>query len=127
MVKLTTEQLASRLGSERSNTIGEQLWCVIGARESYARAARAGAWEGFSCALASDRTTDRDEILRLLELTRHEVLNAVGTSDELTSARLPFLLDLLEHESQHHGQLIRYLYALGIERPPSWRGRYALD
>lgn len=38
-----------------------------------------------------------------------------------------FLFDLLEHEAQHHGQLIRYLYGLGIERPPSWKERYALD
>jgi uncharacterized damage-inducible protein DinB len=34
---------------------------------------------------------------------------------------------LLEHEVQHHGQLIRYLYGLGIERPESWKQRYALD
>ena len=36
-------------------------------------------------------------------------------------------LALLEHETQHHGQLIRYLYGLGIPRPESWQRQYALD
>jgi hypothetical protein len=36
------------------------------------------------------------------------------------------VLDLLEHEAQHHGQLIRYLYALKLAIPDSWKARYAL-
>ena len=43
--------LAAKLGDLPSNTVGAQLWCVIGARESYARAIAAGQWSGFSCSL----------------------------------------------------------------------------
>ena len=35
----------------RSNTIGSQFWCVIGARESYGAAIESGVWRGFSCSL----------------------------------------------------------------------------
>ncbi|MGL5010629.1 MAG: hypothetical protein ACRC6I_12165, partial [Paracoccaceae bacterium] len=48
---LTAEALACRNGAARSNTIGNQFWCIVGARESYGRAFDAGAWQGFSCSL----------------------------------------------------------------------------
>jgi len=35
--------------------------------------------------------------------------------------------NLLEHEAQHHGQLIRYLYGLRLPIPASWKSRYALE
>ena len=50
---LTREQLGSHLSNVRSNTVGEQLWCVVGARESYSRGIRAGKWAGFACSLTS--------------------------------------------------------------------------
>ena len=37
------------------------------------------------------------------------------------------VLDLLEHEAAHHGQLIRYLYGLDLPIPDSWKRKYALD
>ncbi len=39
---LPPEALATRLPI-RSNPIGAQLWCIVGGRESYARALREGA------------------------------------------------------------------------------------
>lgn len=122
---LTPQQLASDLGGLPSNTIGAQLWCVVGARESYARAALAGSWQGFTCRLSSEETRDSAAILSALAATVADVLAAAGRV-EPGSAAEDFMLDLLEHEVQHHGQLIRYLYALGIERPSSWKERYAL-
>jgi hypothetical protein len=32
----------------------------------------------------------------------------------------------LLHETQHHGQLIRYVYGLGLVFPESWRDRWNL-
>lgn len=37
------------------------------------------------------------------------------------------LITLLEHEAQHHGQLIRYFYANGISLSPEFAKRYALE
>ena len=36
-------------------------------------------------------------------------------------------LDLLEHETQHQGQLIRYVYGLKYKFPKSWAERWALE
>jgi len=37
------------------------------------------------------------------------------------------LLDLFEHETQHQGQMIRYVYGLGLHFPKSWIDRWALE
>lgn len=122
---LTSERLASPLPGLPSNTIGEQLWCVVGARESYARAIRAGAWAGFFCSLAA--TGDPAVASEALERSRREVAAALGDLGEWSEARGRLVCDLLEHEAAHHGQLIRYLYALRIPIPPGWKARYSLD
>lgn len=122
---LTPEHLATDLGGLPSNTIGGQLWCVVGARESYVRAAQAGEWQGFSCRLSADQTRDPRAILAALAETDADISEAANGAVSGSPAE-DFLFDLLEHEVQHHGQLIRYLYALGIERPGSWKERYAL-
>ena len=46
---LPEEALKLKLGDLPSNSIGEQLWCIIGARESYLKAMRNEDWAGFSC------------------------------------------------------------------------------
>ena len=48
---LEEEALGADLPDLPSNRMSGQLWCVVGARESYAAAIEAGAWQGFSCSL----------------------------------------------------------------------------
>ena len=122
---LDADALASRLGAIRSNAIGAQLWCVVGSRESYARAIAAGAWTGFASSL--DDTADPAEVTAALDRSADAVRAVLAGADGSDDARNRLLLDLLEHEAQHHGQLIRYLYGLGLVIPPSWKARYALD
>ena len=117
--------LAARLGDLPSNPIGAQLWCVIGARESFARAITAGEWSGFFCSL--DAPGDPEEVAAALERSADAVATVLASSQENTPAQEGLLLDLLEHEVQHHGQLIRYLYGLRLPIPASWKSRYALD
>ena len=117
--------LGSKLPGLRSNAVGGQLWCVIGARESYARAFAAGTWAGFSCSL--EVTGDPAKVAEALARSEAAVSEAIGRLSESTAAQERLVLDLLEHEAQHHGQLIRYLYALKLEVPASWKARYALD
>jgi hypothetical protein len=38
-----------------SNRIAGQLWCIVGARESYTKAIESGGWKGFSCSLSTPR------------------------------------------------------------------------
>ncbi len=107
---------------EPSNTIWDQLWCVVGARESYARAIEKGGWMGFECSLTSADRGSKPMVVKALELSRQAVESAIGAASDDDG----LVLDLLLHETQHQGQLIRYVYGLGLEFPQSWRIRWSL-
>jgi len=111
--------------SDRSNSIGAQLWCVVGGRESYARALSAGEWSGFSCSLTHEDIDVRGKVSAALAASESEFEDSIRAV-EWTSDRDRLLLDLLEHETQHQGQLIRYVYGLGYSFPPSWADRWSL-
>ena len=119
--------LAERLPGIRSNTIGQQLWCVIGARESYARAIAAGEWKGFSCSVTREQCSMKADLARSLALSGTRFLEAVSAQDSFTDVQHRLMLDALEHEAAHQGQLIRYLYALNLSIPDIWKARFALD
>lgn len=105
-----------------SNRIAGQLWCIVGARESYIRAIEKGAWQGFSCSLATPKS--KESVLESLQETDKKLreINFMGLGD----AQIDLVFDLLEHEIQHHGQLIRFVYANGLTFPESWRERYTV-
>ena len=124
---LPEASLASTLPGLPSNAIGDQLWCVVGARESFTRAIHAGEWKGFSCSLSAAETRERDAVSAGLSRSAQDVLGAIGDLDSDDEARWRFSLRLLEHEAAHQGQLIRYLYGLLLPIPAGWKDRYALD
>jgi hypothetical protein len=107
-----------------SNTIGLQLWCVVGARESYTRGIRANEWSGFACSLES--VSQKTLVVDALSRSARGISDLLGSLDTFTDVQSRMLLDLLEHEAAHHGQLIRYLFALRLPIPNSWRSRYSL-
>ncbi len=106
----------------QSNRIASQVWCIVGARESYTKAIQANCWQGFSCSLKSPG--QKQSVLTALDATR-EKLHAIEF-DGLTETQLDLALRLLEHEVQHHGQLIRYVYGNGLSFPLSWSERYTV-
>ena len=105
-----------------SNRVAGQLWCIIGARESYIKAIEVGGWKGFSCSLTTPRI--KQSVLAALQST-HERLDEIDFT-ELTGAQIDLAFDLLEHEIQHHGQLIRFVYGNGLTFPTSWQKRYTV-
>jgi hypothetical protein len=119
--------LGEKLGALRSNTIGEQLWCVVGARESYAASMSEGAWAGFRCSLGSDRAREMGPVAAAIEQSSRLCKGVLETPLDWNDVREALLIDLLEHEAQHQGQLIRYLYGLGITVPTSWKNRYNMN
>jgi hypothetical protein len=127
LAALPESALAMKLPGVPSNTIGAQLWCVIGARESYARAVEAGAWAGFACSLTSAGSRDKLAVGTALSNSAGAVVAKLDPLESYEDARTRFIADLLEHEAAHHGQLIRYLYGLRLPIPDSWKARYALD
>jgi hypothetical protein len=106
----------------KSNKIASQIWCVVGARESYLQGIQHGAWQGFSCSLKSPG--EKQAVLDALLTTRKHLMELDFAS--LSDAQLELAISLLEHEVQHHGQLIRYVYANGLSFPKSWNQRYTV-
>jgi hypothetical protein len=105
-----------------SNCIAGQIWCIVGARESYTRAIQAGVWDGFVCSLADPRR--KSSVLDALDATRTSL--AQLNFAHFTDVQLDLGFGLLEHEVQHHGQLIRFVYANGLTFPESWNKRYTV-
>lgn len=114
--------LALDLSNLPSNRIAGQLWCMVGARESYLKAIQSGGWQGFACSLATPRV--KPSVLAALDATQQQLRLLDFTS--LTDAQLDLAFDLLEHEIQHHGQLIRFVYGNGLTFPESWHTRYTV-
>ena len=119
--------LAMTLPGLPSNSIGQQLWCVVGARESYSRAIEAGAWSGFSCSLTAEESKEGASVQRALASSADAVVGVLSDMDSYGDQQNRYIVDLLEHEAAHHGQLIRYLYGLKLRIPAGWKAKYALD
>ena len=118
---LETTDLLLTLKELPSNNIGQQFYCIIGARESYIKAIEAGGWQGFSCSLKD--VTSKEDIEKYLN-NSSELLNLL--TDDMIIDQVDLAFDLLEHEIQHHGQLIRYIYGNKLTFPKSWHDRYTV-
>jgi hypothetical protein len=105
-----------------SNRIAGQLWCMVGARESYLKGIESGSWQGFSCSLTTPRV--KESVLDVLQSTYERMMGIDFTT--FTDAQAELAFDLLEHEIQHHGQLIRFVYGNGLTFPDSWNKRYTV-
>lgn len=122
---LEETSLKSKLATLPSNSIGHQLWCVVGARESYAKGIQKGQWDGFSCSL---KVTDKKrEVTDALVKSADAALSVFNQVFNFSEAQAELAFDLLEHEVQHQGQLIRYLYGLKLGIPVGLKERYHLD
>ena len=124
---LDERSLGSKLASLPSNTIGEQLWCVVGARESYTRGIQKGQWDGFRCSLTKEAIGKKQEVAEALASSALLAQKTLGEIENLSAPQEKLAFDLLEHEIQHQGQLIRYLYGLKLGIPIGLKERYHLD
>jgi hypothetical protein len=109
-----------------SNPIGMQLWCVVGARETWARAMNTGTWGPFKCSIGSFQDTQKPGLVANALATSGSAFREAARANAEDEKRTDFKLALLEHESQHLGQILRYLLGLGIDPPPGWKERFAL-
>ena len=115
--KLDDELLSLKVDVPKHKSLAEHLWCLVGARESYAKSIEQGSWAGFNCSMETFSSDDFRKKLRDSNLSVEEViLNVSDWSDERTE----LLLTLSEHEVMHEGQIIRHMYALERELPKSW-------
>ena len=109
--------MQEKLPVDKSKSLKEHFWCVIGGRESYTAALKAGAWDGFNCSL---QTVDRAEVSQTLATSAATFQETIANIDDWTDERDELLTALFEHEVMHEGQVIRLMYGLGKNLPASW-------
>jgi hypothetical protein len=113
---LGRDQLASKLGNLRSNTMGQQLQCVVGVREMMATMLRTGENPGFHPSL--QETDNPEKVRAALTETSATLRDLLG--DDIAPEHEETCLPLLEHEAAHLGQLLRYVLGMRLEVPASW-------
>ena len=116
--EVSDENLALKTAELKNKSLKEHLWCLVGARESYSHAIKAGEWAGFNCSLVEMDKEDISQALTRSAQAFNVITNEVEQWDE---TRDQYLVDLLEHETMHEGQIIRHLYALELHIPASWK------
>lgn len=124
---LSTEDLSRHLGNLRSNSIGEQLWCVGGARESYGSALLEDSDFCWLCSYPFENAESYVQLAAYLNLWEQKISDFLKSNPDLSDNQFELIFDLLTHEAQHQGQLIRYIYGEGLPVPESWQSWWALD
>ncbi|MBO6558771.1 MAG: hypothetical protein JJ934_14520 [Pseudomonadales bacterium] len=104
---VTDDELGQKLDVPKHKALAEHMWCVVGARESYAKAITDGSWMGFSCSLTSFGHAD---FVAKLASSANDVIAAIDSLEDWNDEREALLLTLFEHEVMHEGQIIRHLY-----------------
>jgi uncharacterized damage-inducible protein DinB len=122
---LPPDAYGQKLPNIRSNTVGSQLQCVIGVREMWTTTMETGESPGFHPSLSKEQTSDGEAVIAKLAETA-ELVRAT-LSEKLSEAQEDQALSLLEHESGHTGQLLRYLFALDVEIPRLWVKYFDLE
>lgn len=115
--QIDADLLTASIDVPRHKTLAEHLWCVVGARESYARGISQGEWAGFACSMAQPTL---EEFRNKLDESGETVLTAIQSVQEWTARRSELLTILAEHEVMHEGQIIRHMYAIDQHLPESW-------
>ena len=129
---LEVGDLFLKLEFKRSQNIGYQFWCMLGAQESWISLIESGEWGGFSCSVNSLEGSAVIESFRgRMELADEILLRTLETVDlsrkfEDGSTPLSQYFTLVEHESHHQGQLINFIYAHDLPIPNSWEAKWAL-
>ena len=107
-----------RIDVPKHKTLAEHLWCIVGSRESYARALAAGRWDEFSCSMTEYGQASFATALQKSAATLNKVLQSPL---DWNAQRHELLMALAEHEVMHEGQIIRHMYGLGLTLPTTWR------
>lgn len=110
------EVLKQKIDVPRHKSLLEHLWCIIGSRESYARAIAQGEWQGWDCSMSGYKRAD---FAKKLGTSAKAVLDAIEGVTDWTPERERQLASLAEHEVMHEGQIIRHIYALELKMPAS--------
>lgn len=115
---IDANDLTAKLDIPRDKSVAEHLWCIVGSRESYAKALISGQWQGFSCSMTQYNLPD---FASALNSSAENVLATIQGIGDWSQEHDQLLAALAEHEVMHEGQMIRHMYGLGRTLPVSWK------
>jgi len=114
--QLEDAALVEVLDIPKHKSLKDHLWCIVGARESYAVSLRAGRWVGFACSMTE---CSQASFRQKLASSSQAVRDAIAAVGSWSGEHDDLLIDLAEHEVMHEGQIIRHLYGVGRAIPSS--------
>jgi uncharacterized damage-inducible protein DinB len=129
---LTTADLALKLPFPEAQSLLDQLWCVVGAHESYLRELQCGAWQGFSCSLERLDEYTPATIRHQMQQSDQAMRGLLGEIDlaaPLANGKYGYevVQTMIEHETHHHGQFINLIYCHHLPIPESWHLKWNLS
>lgn len=129
---LSQEDVSKRLPFKKSQSLGNQFYCMTGTQETFASYyIESGKWNGWSCSLEDGDNPKLENIKTSMEKA-DKILFKVLENRNLMEVKgngtlLSRYLRLVEHESHHQGQLINFMYALDLEIPKSFTDKWGLE
>jgi hypothetical protein len=129
---LNASDLAGTLPFPEFQTLGYQFWCMTGAHESYLRKLETGSWQGFASSLDQFEEVTPAIIaqqMRIADDSMQALLTSIDLNEPLSDGQPGYavVMQMIKHEMHDHGQLINFLYYLGLPIPESWQDEWALS
>jgi hypothetical protein len=129
---LDQSQLSLKLPFPESQSIGYQFWCMTGAHESYLKELEFGDWQGFSSSMDQLEHPSPPAIKANMQRSDQRMAELLRTKDlgvRLDSGKYGYGLVqlMIEHEMQHQGQLINFMFCHHLPIPKSWQDKWALS
>ena len=110
--QIDEETVSATLEVPRHRSVGLHLWCIVGTRESFAKAIAAGEMGGWTSSVTQ---LERNEFKAKLATSSQALLDAIASVQEWTPERDQLLAQIAEHEVMHEGQIIRLMF--GLDKP----------
>jgi hypothetical protein len=129
---LEPAHFALKLPFDRSQTLGYQFWCMVGAQESYNKKLQHGKWQGFSSSLDQFEEITAPIVTQQMQkadAVLAELLTEMNADQRLQNSQFAHevIFQMIKHESHHHGQLINFMFCFHLPIPPSWQEEWALS
>lgn len=108
--------LSGRLGAPRDKNVRDNLWCIVGTRESFAQAIAADSPLHWKCSM---QQFAREDFIKALAESAASFLDTVASVAAWSDQQADLLARIVEHEAMHEGQIIRQVWGLEKTLPES--------
>ena len=127
LTTIKEDDLKLRLVGMRSDSIASQITCIIGCRDSYSKCLPKDEQFRWSPDFPHADRYNLSKLSRYLVEIGEKVISELESINELSDNQQELVLDLLSHEYQHQGQIIRYFYANGLKMPGAVKSEWHLE